>query len=270
MIAKIIVHGRDRQEAIARMKRTLEMTVVEGIKTTIPLHLKILDDPDFVAGRLEHALHGALRSPRPRPADARRVGLARSDAAAVPPLYAIVDADVCARAGRSRSTSPRAFLAAASRCLQLRAKHAGPARACSTSPTRWSSRARAAGAIVIVNDRADIARLAGAAGVHVGQDDLPAADARARRRAGRGRRALHAHAPSSCARRLGEPVTYVAIGPVFGTGTKGPATSAVGLELVRRAAADAGAARTAARRDRRHHARARARVSSTRARRRWP
>src|SRR5581483_7919506 len=52
LIAKIIVHGRDRQEAIARMKRTLEMTVVEGIKTSIPLHLKILNDPDFVAGRL--------------------------------------------------------------------------------------------------------------------------------------------------------------------------------------------------------------------------
>jgi acetyl-CoA carboxylase biotin carboxylase subunit len=52
MIAKIIVHGRDRQEAVARMKRTLEMTVVEGIKTSIPLHLRILSDPDFIAGRL--------------------------------------------------------------------------------------------------------------------------------------------------------------------------------------------------------------------------
>ena len=52
MIAKIIVHGRDRQEAIARMKRTLEMTVIEGIKTTIPLHLRILADPEFVAGKL--------------------------------------------------------------------------------------------------------------------------------------------------------------------------------------------------------------------------
>src|SRR6201993_4960826 len=52
MIAKIIVHGRDRQEAIARMRRTLEMTVVEGIKTTIPLHLRILSDPEFVAGTL--------------------------------------------------------------------------------------------------------------------------------------------------------------------------------------------------------------------------
>src|SRR5881392_159262 len=52
LIAKIITHGRDRQEAIARMRRTLEMTVVDGIKTSIPLHLKILADPDFVAGRL--------------------------------------------------------------------------------------------------------------------------------------------------------------------------------------------------------------------------
>ena len=52
LIAKIIVHGRDRQEAIARMRRTLEMTVIEGIKTSIPLHLKILSDPDFIAGRL--------------------------------------------------------------------------------------------------------------------------------------------------------------------------------------------------------------------------
>jgi acetyl-CoA carboxylase, biotin carboxylase subunit len=52
LVAKIITHGRDRQEAIARMRRTLEMTVVDGIKTSIPLHLKILQDPDFVAARI--------------------------------------------------------------------------------------------------------------------------------------------------------------------------------------------------------------------------
>jgi acetyl-CoA carboxylase biotin carboxylase subunit len=52
MIAKIIVHGRDRQEAIARMRRTLEMTVIEGIKTSVPLHMKILAEADFQAGRL--------------------------------------------------------------------------------------------------------------------------------------------------------------------------------------------------------------------------
>jgi acetyl-CoA carboxylase, biotin carboxylase subunit len=52
MIAKIIVHGRDRQEAIARMRRVLEMTVIEGIKTSVPLHLKIINEADFQAGRL--------------------------------------------------------------------------------------------------------------------------------------------------------------------------------------------------------------------------
>ena len=52
LIAKIITYGRDRTEAIARMRRTLEMSVVDGIKTSIPLHLKILAEPDFVAGRM--------------------------------------------------------------------------------------------------------------------------------------------------------------------------------------------------------------------------
>jgi acetyl-CoA carboxylase biotin carboxylase subunit len=52
LIAKIITYGRDRREAIDRMRRTLEMTVIDGIKTTIPLHLKILAEPDFLAGRL--------------------------------------------------------------------------------------------------------------------------------------------------------------------------------------------------------------------------
>jgi acetyl-CoA carboxylase biotin carboxylase subunit len=55
MIAKVMVHGRDRQEAIARMRRTLEMTVIEGIKTNVPLHLKILAEADFVNGRLSTA-----------------------------------------------------------------------------------------------------------------------------------------------------------------------------------------------------------------------
>jgi acetyl-CoA carboxylase biotin carboxylase subunit len=66
MIAKIIVHGRDRHEAIARMRRTLEMTVIEGIKTNITLHLKILNDPDFVAGKLSTSfLERLLARPRP-------------------------------------------------------------------------------------------------------------------------------------------------------------------------------------------------------------
>ena len=55
LVAKIMTHGRDRTEAIARMKRTLDMTVVEGIKTTIPVHKRILEEADFVAGRLSTA-----------------------------------------------------------------------------------------------------------------------------------------------------------------------------------------------------------------------
>jgi acetyl-CoA carboxylase biotin carboxylase subunit len=66
MIAKIIVHGRDRTEAIARMKRTLEMTVIEGIKTTIPLHLRVLADPEFVAGKLNTSfMERFLAKPNP-------------------------------------------------------------------------------------------------------------------------------------------------------------------------------------------------------------
>jgi acetyl-CoA carboxylase, biotin carboxylase subunit len=53
LIAKLMVHGRDRAEAIARMRRCLDLMVVEGIKTTIPLHRRIMDDPDFQAGRFD-------------------------------------------------------------------------------------------------------------------------------------------------------------------------------------------------------------------------
>ena len=63
MIAKFISYGRDRQEAIARMRRTLEMTVIEGIKTTIPLHLKILAEPDFQAGNLSTSFMERFQSP---------------------------------------------------------------------------------------------------------------------------------------------------------------------------------------------------------------
>jgi acetyl-CoA carboxylase biotin carboxylase subunit len=50
LIAKLIAHGKDRNEAIARMARALEMFIIEGIYTTVPLHLQIMADPDFRAG----------------------------------------------------------------------------------------------------------------------------------------------------------------------------------------------------------------------------
>lgn len=52
LVAKIITHGRDREEAISRMNRALEMTIVEGVQTTIPLHQRILENEDFRAGRI--------------------------------------------------------------------------------------------------------------------------------------------------------------------------------------------------------------------------
>ncbi|MBA2503218.1 MAG: acetyl-CoA carboxylase biotin carboxylase subunit [Pyrinomonadaceae bacterium] len=71
MIAKLIVHARTRDLAIARMRRALEAMVIEGIKTTIPLHLKIMNDPQFRSGNFstkymeEFAAnngHGSLKS----------------------------------------------------------------------------------------------------------------------------------------------------------------------------------------------------------------
>jgi acetyl-CoA carboxylase, biotin carboxylase subunit len=67
MIAKLIVHGRDRKEAIARMRRALEMTVIEGIRTSVPLHLRILNDPDFQAGKMSTAFMDRFM-PKPKAA----------------------------------------------------------------------------------------------------------------------------------------------------------------------------------------------------------
>lgn len=53
LVAKLIVHGRTRPEAIARMHRALEEFAIAGIKTTIPLHLRILADPDFQSGHYD-------------------------------------------------------------------------------------------------------------------------------------------------------------------------------------------------------------------------
>ena len=51
LLAKVIVHGGDRAEAVGRMRRALAETVVEGVKTSIPFHLKVLNDPAFLEGR---------------------------------------------------------------------------------------------------------------------------------------------------------------------------------------------------------------------------
>lgn len=156
------------------------------------------------------------------------------------PLYVICDADVCERAGWTLADFATACLDGGARLLQVRAKHAAAGWLLDAT-AEIVSRADRAGAIVVVNDRADIARLAGAGGVHVGQDDLTPASVRAIV----GPDAvvgLSTHTSDQLEAAMGQAVSYVAVGPVFGTSTKSSGYDPVGLERIRRAAA-----RTAAR-----------------------
>ncbi len=123
--------------------------------------------------------------------------------------------------------------------LQLRAKHAS-SREVLAATEAVMARARRHNATVIVNDRADVARLADASGVHVGQDDLAPADVR-RVIGHHAVLGLSTHSAAQLESAVREPVTYVAIGPVFGTTTKATGYDAVGLDLVRRASAIAAA-----------------------------
>jgi thiamine-phosphate pyrophosphorylase len=152
----------------------------------------------------------------------------------LPPLQAIVDADAAAQAGWDPEALAQAFLDGGARLLQVRAKHLASGALLELSRA-VVSRARRMGADVIVNDRADVARLAGAAGVHVGQEDLSPADTRAVV----GPDAIvgfSTHTLEQFERALREPVSYLAIGPVFGTSTKDTGYEAVGLALLEAAA----------------------------------
>ena len=91
------------------------------------------------------------------------------------------------------------------------------------------------GASIIVNDRVDVALLAGAAGAHVGQEDLPPAAAR-RLLGPNAVIGYSTHTPAQIEAAVDEPVTYIAIGPVFGTATKDTGYEPVGLERVTEAA----------------------------------
>ncbi len=56
MIAKLIVYGKDRQEAIRRMARAIDEFIIEGVKTTIPFHKRLLSNPHFLEGRYTTSL----------------------------------------------------------------------------------------------------------------------------------------------------------------------------------------------------------------------
>lgn len=156
-----------------------------------------------------------------------------------PRLYAIVDADVCAAAGRAPADVARAFLTAGARWLQVRCKTMGSGAFLELSYAVLED-ARAAGATVIVNDRADVARLSSAHGLHVGQEDLTPADARVVI-GDSSILGLSTHTRAQWEAAVLEPISYLAIGPAFGTGTKHTGYNAVGLGVVGEASAHAAA-----------------------------
>lgn len=141
---------------------------------------------------------------------------------------------MAAAAGWEVARLAAAFLDGGATVIQLRAKHL-PSGALLAHADTLVRAAQAYGASIIVNDRPDVARLAGAAGTHVGQDDLPPAAARALL----GPAATIGYSTHTVAQieaAAAEPVSYVAVGPVFGTRTKETGYEAVGLALVGEAA----------------------------------
>jgi thiamine-phosphate pyrophosphorylase len=151
----------------------------------------------------------------------------------LPRLYAVIDADVAAAHGWTVIDLARACLDGGAACLQLRAK---------SRSLQWTLDAAdaivtmAAGAAsVIVNDRADVARLSGASGVHLGQDDLSPAEAR-RVTGVQGCIGLSTHTPMQVDAAILEPIDYFAVGPVYCTATKDTGYEAVGHDLIRYAA----------------------------------
>jgi thiamine-phosphate pyrophosphorylase len=156
----------------------------------------------------------------------------------LPPLQAIVDADVAAQAGWGVVDLAAAFLSGGARLLQLRAKRleSGPFLELCDAVVGLALKADAR---VIINDRVDLARLSSAAGVHLGQGDLPPSRARVLL----GDEAVigfSTHSIRQIEAALIEPATYTAIGPIFGSRTKDTGYEAVGLTLVSEAASRSG------------------------------
>lgn len=163
--------------------------------------------------------------------------MAAAPASAFPSLYAIVDEDLAARAGLDPVGLAERFLRAGVRLLQLRAKRAPSGRLLEWARA-MAGLAREAGAMLVVNDRADVARMAGC-GVHVGQDDLPP-DAARRLVGPEALVGLSTHTAAQIEAGLRAPISYLAVGPVYGTATKDTGHAPVGLALVREAVRRAG------------------------------
>ena len=75
LVAKLITHGQDREEAIQRMRRALSMFVIEGIHTTIPLHEQIFQDERFLAGEFDTSFLANLHAEATEAAVPAEVGV---------------------------------------------------------------------------------------------------------------------------------------------------------------------------------------------------
>ncbi len=139
------------------------------------------------------------------------------------------------RAGWTLPTLAEAYLAGGARFLQVRCKTASSA-AFLAACEDVVARAHAVGATVIVNDRADIAKLARADGVHVGQDDLDPDSVR-RLLGPSAIVGFSTHSQEQVREASTLPVDYIAVGPVFGTSTKDTGYRAAGTPLVAEASA---------------------------------
>lgn len=149
----------------------------------------------------------------------------------LPRVYPILDTESLTARGIRLETAAAAFLDGGAGILQIR--HKGHwSRDLYDAAHEVARLCREAGAPLVVNDRADFAVLLGA-GLHVGQDDLPPRDAR-RLIGAEPMLGFSSHNPQQLCAAAGEPVDYVALGPVFATASKRNPDPVVGVEEVRR------------------------------------
>ncbi|HEX8290896.1 MAG TPA: thiamine phosphate synthase, partial [Pyrinomonadaceae bacterium] len=153
----------------------------------------------------------------------------------LPKLYPITDRRL---SGLSHAGQVRRLCEGGARLVQLREKHLS-AREFYAEALEALKVAREFGALLIVNDRADVALAAGAGGVHLGQDDMPPGAARALLGGGKVV-GFSTHSVEQAADAARLPVDYIAVGPVFDTSSKENPDPVVGLEGVRRARAAVG------------------------------
>lgn len=150
-----------------------------------------------------------------------------------PFLYPIVD--VAALGERAVGSVVAALVAGGAKVVQFRAKGLPDRRFLELAAEALAA-ARAGGAALIVNDRPDVALILGADGVHLGQDDLDPRPVRTLLPPGT-LLGISTHNLEQLGRAAGEPVDYVAIGPVFPTRSKAAPAPVVGLDMVRKARA---------------------------------